>query len=101
MYFVSPIEVCPTSILDAYLWFILEAEQAVREYHTLPYDGGLWDQPNPLLDAFTAIRIERAQYERVRFERMRKKSEKGGGQQDMKFRSPNVDLPPRSTNIGS
>ena len=82
--------------------FLLDAEQASREYHTLPYGGGLWDQPLALLVAFTSIRYERNQFERIRIDKMKKSSNKGGSQTPglkQVTQSPNEDLPPRKRNI--
>lgn len=98
MYFSSPQEACPQGINDPYFHFLLEAEQAAREYHQLPYAGGLWDQPRQLLDIFAAIRSERNQYDRIRYERMDRKSKsKGntGNSLPLKSARINEDLPPR------
>ena len=95
-YFISP-EVCPTALTDNYLVYLIELEQAVTEYNTLPYDGGYWDQPLLMIEAFNAIRSERNQFERVRIETMKAKAKtkgKGG-----KSGSPNEDRPPRRKNI--
>jgi hypothetical protein len=101
LYFSQPLEACPSAMMDSYYLHLMEAEQAVREYNTLPYDGGLWDQPLQLLRIFTVVRSERNQYERIRFEKMKKKSSKmSSGQQ-----TPNAgafkasDLPPLGRNI--
>ena len=78
--------------------FLLETEQSAREYHQLPFDGGLWDQPRQLLDIFTTIRAERNQYERIRYEQMERKSKKAQATNDMpgaKSLTMNEDLPPR------
>lgn len=75
-FFKQPIEVCPTSLLELYIMYLIDSEQAVREYNTLPYSGGLWDQPNALLECFTQIRYERNQYERIRMERIARKTSK-------------------------
>ena len=96
MYFSGPQEACPESLVDPYFQFLLETEQSAREYHQLPFAGGLWDQPRQLLDIFTTIRSERNQYERVRFERMKRKSKKGdtsGKALGLKSATINEDLP--------
>jgi len=95
MYFT---ETCPQSIMDSYYMFLLETEQSAREYHQLPFDGGLWDQPRQLLDIFTTIRSERNQYERIRYEQMERKNKKAQATSDMpgaKNLTMNEDLPPR------
>lgn len=100
LYFVS---VCPTGLIDPLVLFYIEAEQAVREYHTLPFKGGLWDQPKLLLDMFTVIRSERNQYERIRMEEISRKAKKSGSGKGGKniFSSPNEGLPPRIRGIGA
>lgn len=98
MYFSGPLEACPQSMLDPYHSFLLETEQSSREYHQLPFAGGLWDQPRQLLDVFTTIRAERNQYDRIRYERMDRKSKKAGSSGNplaLKSASINEDLPPR------
>tara|TARA_B100000424_G_scaffold271651_1_gene275506 strand:- start:473 stop:928 length:456 start_codon:yes stop_codon:yes gene_type:complete len=99
MYFSGPQEACPESLVDPYFNFLLETEQSAREYHQLPFAGGLWDQPRQLLDIFTTIRSERNQYERVRYERMERKSKQkqsaGGNALPLKSATINEDLPPR------
>jgi len=99
-YFIDP-EVCPTALIDSYLVFLIEAEQAVREYHTLPFPGGLWDQPLKLLEAFTTIRYERNQYERIRIEVMRAKSKKSTARPGTEVlpESTAGHLPPRRRNV--
>jgi hypothetical protein len=94
----DPIEVCITSLMDPYTLFLIEAEQASRDYQALPYDGGLWDQPKVLLDAFTAIRSERSHFDRIRLEKFKNKGTKGEGPKDQRFTSPSesAGIPPRT-----
>lgn len=75
-WFRYPLEVCPTSLVDPYYAFMLEAEASCREYKVLPYDGGLWDQPLALIQAFETIRTERNHFERIRIDRMEQKAKK-------------------------
>ncbi len=93
-YFISP-EVCPTPLTDPYLVYLIELEQAVREYHTLPYEGGYWDQPLAMIEAFAAIRSERNQFELIRFERLKKKAKNRG----KAVSGPNEIRPPRRRNL--
>ena len=99
LYFAQPLEACPTAMMDDYFIYLMETEQATREYNTLPYNGGLWDQPLQLLRVFSVIRSERNQYERIRFEHLKKKTNKGSTQ------APNIpamqpsDLPPLGRNV--
>jgi len=98
-YFISP-EVCPTALSDSYMIFLIDAEQAAREYHTLPYGGGLWDQPLALISAFNTIRSERNQFERVKIEAMKRKSKTKDSTGDKQTgSSPNESLPPRKRNV--
>ena len=102
LYFTAPKEVCPTSMIDPYLMFLMEAEQASREYHTLPFEGGLWDQPKVLLEVFSSIRTERNHYERIRFEKLQKKSKSKVSESNTAgsiMTSPNTNLPPRQRNV--
>ena len=99
LYFVQPKEACPTSMLDPYFQYLIDAEQASRDYHVLPFDGGLWDQPLQLLQIFTAVRYERAHYERIRFERIEKKMKSKSGQGQNAIPSPNEALPPRTRDL--
>lgn len=93
-YFNSP-EVCPTALTDPYLVYLIELEQAVREYHTLPFGGGYLSQPLAMIDIFAVIRAERNQFERVKIETLKKKTKKGQG----KSGSQNEDRPPRKRNL--
>jgi len=84
-YFSTP-EYCPIGSVDFEYQRLLTLEAAARQYHTLPYAGGLLDQPNCLIDAFDIIASERNQYERIRYDKMeseRKSQGKGspGGPQ--------------------
>lgn len=85
-YFMDP-EVCVTAMYDTSADYI-GMEQAARDYHTLPYDGGLLDQPKMLMDAFRIVASERNQWERIRMERtdremkkqeMQMKAQQGAG----------------------
>lgn len=105
LYFSQPLEVCPTSLLDPYFMFLLASEQSAREYHVLPFDGGYWDQPLLLSTIFDVIRTERNQYERIRFEKAKKKGTQtpstpgmlsGKAIRDIAV-SPNASLPPRTS----
>lgn len=99
-YFAQPLEICPTGLIDDQDLFLLEVEQACREYYKLPFDGGLWDQPYKLIQAFAQIRQERNQYERARMEELKRdgKSKKKVPGHDP-FQSPNLNLPVRNTNL--
>ena len=98
LYFLNPVEVCPTSLIEDSLIFLLETEQAAREYNTLPFGGGLWDQPTVLLSAFSTIRAERNHFERIRMEEIRSKQKRentGTPGARTIHRSDNEALPPR------
>ena len=85
-------EICPTSLVDPYLNFLIETEHASREYHALPFEGGLWDQPLQLLEVFNAIATERNRFERQRIEEVTKKGKSGKS-------SNQPALPPRQSNF--
>ena len=97
-YFNQEVEVCPTAMIDAEDLFMLETEQACREYHKLPFEGGLWDQPLKLLENFEVIRAERNQFERIRFEQLKRKEKVKENNQGPLARG-NTDLPPRNRNL--
>jgi hypothetical protein len=110
LYFSQPLEICPTSLLDPYEMFLIEAEYAAREYHRLPFEGGLWDQPLVMLRIFDTVRSERNHYERIRMETVAKKNAKthrqaqtssmlSGKQLREVATSPNTTLPPRQGNV--
>ena len=99
LYFSQPLEICPTSLVDSQSLILLETEQACREYNKLPFGGGIWDQPNIILESFSIIRTERNQYERTRFEQLDKKDKKSTEKKNNPFSSPNFDLPPLNTNL--
>lgn len=96
LYLHEPIEVCITSLIDPYSLYVIEAEQACRDYQVLPYDGGLWDQPNVLIEAFSIIRMERNHFERIRFEKWKADSKRNKGAGNSTFDSPNQAIPPRT-----
>ena len=84
-YFMEP-EVCVTAMYDEHADYI-GLEQAARDYHTLPFDGGLLDQPKVLLNAFRVVAAERNQWERIRMERTDREMKK------QKFSNPNPQRP--------
>ncbi len=88
--------------------FLLSAEQSAREYHVMPFEGGLWDQPLLMTTIFDTIRTERNQCERIRFEKANKKvkakqavpgsSSMLTGKRTREIGiSPNSNLPPKSS----
>ena len=94
-FFNSDKEICPTSLVDPYLTFLIEAEHASREYHTLPFDGGLWDQPLQLIEVFNSIATERNRFDRQRIEKLTKSTKKG----KPAMGSSESGLPPRQGNL--
>ena len=80
-YFASP-EVCVTSLSDESI-DLIALEQSSRDYHSLPFGGGILDQPKALMTSFSIIASERNQWERIRMERTDRKMR----QEQMKNRS--------------
>lgn len=63
-------EVCFTAFIDEVLGQFIELESTCKEYKVLPYPGGVLDQPNIILDAFSVIRGEKIKYENFRNKKM-------------------------------
>ena len=73
-YFMDP-EVCMTSMAFEGT-DLIGLEQQTRNYNTLPFKGGLLDQPNVLMQAFDVISAERNHWERIRMRRTETKMKK-------------------------
>tara|TARA_R100000458_G_C8275331_1_gene250385 strand:+ start:1803 stop:2312 length:510 start_codon:yes stop_codon:yes gene_type:complete len=82
-YFMNP-EVCMTSLAFEGT-DLIGLEQQTRNYNTLPFDGGLLDQPTVLLQAFDVISSERNHWERIRMERTNRDMKKQQMQQKAKM----------------
>lgn len=102
LYFSQPKEVCPTAFIDEEALYMLETEQSCREYHVLPFEGGMWNQPKKLIHYFTHIRTVRNEYERQRMEQIKKES-KSSNRKDNKIpdslKTGDLSLPPRKGNL--
>jgi hypothetical protein len=72
-------EVCLTAFIDESLGELVDLESHCEAYHELPYDGGIFNQPQLFLDAFSIIRTERNRYEKVRADKMMKNLKTGSG----------------------
>lgn len=59
-------ELCPTALVDPWVDWLLELENAAQTYHVLPYPGALLDQPAWVLEAFRTIREVKNVFERRR-----------------------------------
>lgn len=59
-------EICFTAFVDSVMGEFIEMESACKEYKILPHPGGLLDQLNIYLDAFSIIRSEKIRYENKR-----------------------------------
>jgi hypothetical protein len=88
-FFSSPRPVCPTSLVDWQTRQLLEIESGCKEYHALPYEGGLMDQPVWLLEAFDIIRSERNAFERIRIEDYKKSADSNKDRIKPQLRSEN------------
>lgn len=67
MHFKNPFEMCLTGIADPEIVELIELESACTKYNTLPYAGGLQDQPTVILEAFSAIREAENEYNAKKF----------------------------------
>jgi hypothetical protein len=54
-------------------------ESACFNYHCLPYDGGIFDQPLYLMEAFNIIRSTKNRYENKNIEEITKNMNKDSG----------------------
>jgi len=63
-YFKNPKELCITSLYDQNSARLIELEAACDKYHSLPYEGGIEDQPTIFLEAFAALREAQNEYYR-------------------------------------
>lgn len=66
-YFKVPQELCLMGLADEEYGKIIALEAACREYHVLPYAGGVEDQPTGLLQAFDVIRETQNEYQRIKW----------------------------------
>jgi len=67
---LRPQDVCCTGILlnEPWLNMLIGLESTCSEYHVLPYEGGLFEQPQYIFDSFNAIRAARNEYHRISME---------------------------------
>jgi hypothetical protein len=56
-------KICMSSFIDMELGYLVDLESSCNNYHCLPYEGGLLDQPMMLMDVFGVIRGERNKFE--------------------------------------
>lgn len=80
-------EVCLTAYVDFELGELVDLEDSCHNYHCLPYDGGLFDQPIYLLQAFNVIRGEKNKYEKIKADKLLsdlKSSGSSGGSKTVK-----------------
>lgn len=72
-------EICLTAFIEQGLGELIDLESACHAYRTLPFEGGLLDQPQLFLDAFETIRSERNRYENFKnqalFDKMKSKTD--------------------------
>jgi len=69
-------QLCGEAVIDQVSLYYMNLETTASTYHTLPESGGIWDQPQYVLDMFDIIRGERARAERQSLEEARKKFKK-------------------------
>ena len=73
-------DVCIKSLIDEDYYQYLKMEAFCKEYHCLPFEGSMMDQPNILIEIFSVIRGTRAEFEINRQKEMMKKVDKQKGQ---------------------
>jgi len=64
-----------TAFVDPLSNFLIELEAAANYYNVLPYEGGLLDQPQYILDAFKIIRRSDNIYQIKKAEKDKKAAE--------------------------
>lgn len=62
--------VCPMAFVDFEVGTLVDLEDACNNYHVLPYNGGLLDQPQLLLEVFNVVRAEKERYKSAKAEKM-------------------------------
>jgi len=76
-------EVCITAFIDPSLAYYIDLESACKEYKNLPFEGGIFDQPQYILDVFSTIRQERNRYEKVRADKLMTGLKAGSSMKDV------------------
>jgi len=55
-------DLCPLSLMDDWCGYWIEVEASCSEYNVLPFEGGLLDQPQLVIEIFSSIRKGRNSY---------------------------------------
>lgn len=76
--------ICMTSFWDQFVGALIDLERSASEYNVLPYQGGLLDQPQYIIDAFKIIRINDAMYQREKMERDKSEAKASAAKQKSK-----------------
>lgn len=69
-----PKEVCVEAFSDLELGSLIDLEDSCHSYRCLPYEGGLFDQPNYIMEAFNIIRATKNKYNNAKMDEALKKS---------------------------
>lgn len=74
-------EVCLRGIVneDQDIVFLSTLEEWASQYHLLPFDGGIMDQPNIVFESFNVIMSTRAQYLSKQHDKMKEEMKPKGG----------------------
>jgi hypothetical protein len=72
-------EICLTAYIDFELGEFVDLEDSCHNYHSLPYAGGLFDQPIYLMQAFNVIRGEKNKYEKTKADKLLSDLRSSGG----------------------
>lgn len=59
---VFPKQLCPVGLLDPKVSELMEMAYLCKEYGTLPYAGGLWDQPRRIIEGLKIVAEAKAQF---------------------------------------
>lgn len=54
--------VCPQGFIDEFTASVIQLESDVAVYHVLPRGGGMFDEPEYLIDAFRTVRKANGDY---------------------------------------
>lgn len=65
--------ICSLSVIDSGYDLLMVWETMCNEYSIWPYSGGLFEQPNKLVESFMAIMVARNEYYTLREHKMRTK----------------------------
>lgn len=74
---IFPKSVCPVGLLDPQFGRILDTAMLCKHYNVLPCAGGLWDQPQRVIECMRVIAEAEAAFKNDGIEAMKQSSKKG------------------------